>query len=88
MADQTEVALHVTTDCPSRCGGEQVLRRSKHGTLFFGCTNYPQCTTTLAYDELVDTLADLIRHLTEKVLVLERRASFRVVNGGDDDTAA
>lgn len=28
--------------CP-KCGGTMVIRRSKYGKLFYGCTNYPKC---------------------------------------------
>ncbi len=32
--------------CPE-CSGEIVLRRSKKGRAFYGCSNYPECTYTL-----------------------------------------
>ena len=28
--------------CP-RCGGELVLRQSRTGSMFYGCSNYPKC---------------------------------------------
>jgi len=31
--------------CPN-CGGNLVLRKSKNGKRFIGCSNYPKCTTT------------------------------------------
>ena len=31
--------------CP-RCGGQLVLRHSKDGNMFYGCSNYPKCTFT------------------------------------------
>jgi len=33
--------------CP-KCGGELVLRKSKGGKRFIGCTNFPQCTFTIS----------------------------------------
>lgn len=35
--------------CP-RCGGELVLRKSKSGNEFYGCSNYPKCTFTKHVD--------------------------------------
>jgi len=29
-------------ECPE-CGGEMVIRRSKKGRKFYGCSNYPNC---------------------------------------------
>jgi DNA topoisomerase-1 len=35
-------AAKVEVPCP-KCGGEVVQKRSKKGTIFYGCNNYPQC---------------------------------------------
>jgi len=35
-------AAKVETPCP-KCGGEVVQKRSKKGTIFYGCANYPTC---------------------------------------------
>ena len=29
-------------DCP-KCGGKVLVKRSKKGKKFFGCSNYPEC---------------------------------------------
>lgn len=34
--------------CPS-CGGELVAKRSKKGKLFYGCSNYPECSQVYWY---------------------------------------
>ena len=31
--------------CP-RCGKPLVLRKNKNGDIFYGCSNYPDCTFT------------------------------------------
>ena len=57
-----------------------VLRRARTAaTPFMGCTRYPDCKATVAFDDLVDSLSILVKELTEKVLVYERRAAMRVV---------
>lgn len=33
--------------CPI-CGGSLIIRRSRFGKLFYGCSNYPKCTNTIS----------------------------------------
>ena len=40
MPDQT---------CPN-CGNPMVVRRSRFGRLFFGCSTYPKCSGTISID--------------------------------------
>lgn len=35
-------AAKVEAPCP-KCGGEVVQKRSRKGTIFYGCANYPKC---------------------------------------------
>jgi DNA topoisomerase-1 len=35
--------------CPN-CGSPMAIRRSRFGTLFWGCTKYPRCQTALSID--------------------------------------
>lgn len=37
------IVEELTTACPS-CGGKLVVKKSKKGKKFYGCSNYPQCT--------------------------------------------
>jgi DNA topoisomerase-1 len=30
-------------DCPKGCGGQVIVRRSKRGRAFYGCSSYPKC---------------------------------------------
>lgn len=55
------------------------LRSSKVGSLFMGCSRYPDCTATVTYDVLIDTLTVLVKELVTKLLVHERRAKMRIV---------
>jgi DNA topoisomerase-1 len=36
--------MSIGVRCPENCGGYVVERRSKRGRVFFGCSNYPDCT--------------------------------------------
>ena len=36
---------HIIGKCPN-CGEDLIIRRSKNGKRFIGCTGYPKCTTT------------------------------------------
>ena len=36
---------HIIGKCPN-CGSDLIIRRSKNGKRFIGCTGYPKCTTT------------------------------------------
>lgn len=44
IADNTEqtIGQEETKICP-KCGAPMVVRRSRFGKLFYGCTNYPKC---------------------------------------------
>lgn len=38
-------SISLGVKCPQlECGGELILRRSKRGMQFYGCSNYPKCT--------------------------------------------
>jgi ssDNA-binding Zn-finger/Zn-ribbon topoisomerase 1 len=87
-----EEIFHVTRGCP-KCGAIMVLRRSRtNNGMFLGCTGYPDCKMTVAYDELVDSLTIMVKSLAEQVLVYERRAAMRLVRdppvGGSPKGAA
>jgi DNA topoisomerase-1 len=45
------ILREVGVQCPL-CGGSVVQRRSRKGRIFYGCTNYPECTFT-TWDEPV-----------------------------------
>ncbi|MDD4568533.1 MAG: type I DNA topoisomerase [Tepidanaerobacteraceae bacterium] len=36
------IITEIGVDCP-QCGGSLVVRRSKRGRIFYGCSNYPDC---------------------------------------------
>jgi len=40
-------------DCPLRCGGKILRRKTRRGKIFYGCSNYPKCTFA-TWDEPVN----------------------------------
>jgi ssDNA-binding Zn-finger/Zn-ribbon topoisomerase 1 len=44
-ANTETVGNVINTDAPEcpKCGEAMVLRRSRFGKLFYGCSNYPKC---------------------------------------------
>lgn len=60
--------------CP-KCGGDIVERKSKRGTIFFGCNNYPNCDFTLwnepTGEECPDCGALLVKKVLKKGSVIE-----------------
>lgn len=53
--------------CP-KCGGDIVERKSKRGTVFFGCNKYPDCDFTLWNEPTGETCPDCGSLLVKKVL--------------------
>lgn len=53
--------------CP-KCGGDIVERKSKRGTIFFGCNNYPNCDFTLWNEPTGEECPDCGALLVKKVL--------------------
>ena len=77
----------VVTDCA--CGGKLQLRTARVGGYFLGCTNYPKCKATMAYDSVVAELAESLSKLTDileaKGRPREKRQlplGWRVLKGG------
>ena len=60
--------------CP-KCGGDIVERKSKRGTIFFGCSKYPDCDFTLwnepTGEECPDCGALLVKKVLKKGTVIE-----------------
>lgn len=51
---ETNYEMGIITEMPDKmcpiCGSTMVVRRSKFGKLFYGCSNYPMCTGIISID--------------------------------------
>ena len=47
---ETGIAPELPEKICSECGNQMVVRRSKFGKLFYGCSAYPKCRTTISID--------------------------------------
>ncbi len=55
MKTAQRVTVSSGVKCPN-CGKEMVLRTSKKGTQFLGCSGYPDCKTAMSLDVLQDII--------------------------------
>jgi len=63
-------ALIVTEDCPE-CGERLTLRRNRReGSLFVGCSAYPDCEFTEPHDAREQRLAERIAELEDSMLAV------------------
>ena len=51
--------------CPS-CGGDIIVKRSKKGKVFYGCSNYPECDTVFWYKPVNQKCPDCGSLLVER----------------------
>ena len=57
MKSAQKVTVTSGVKCPN-CGKDMVLRTSKKGTQFLGCSGYPDCKTAMSLDVLQDLMSE------------------------------
>ncbi len=57
MKSAQKVTVTSGVKCPN-CGKDMVLRTSKKGTQFLGCSGYPDCKTAMSLDVLQDIMSE------------------------------
>lgn len=74
MIDHPTPTYTVTAECPTCKSGRLVPRRSvTNGGIFLGCSRYPACNHTSAYDEAIQHIAQHLQQLTQRLERLEKR---------------
>lgn len=48
--ENAEITLQLDTKTCPNCGADMVIRRSRYGKLFYGCSQYPQCRGIIGID--------------------------------------
>ncbi|MEW6573040.1 MAG: type I DNA topoisomerase [Bacillota bacterium] len=87
-------ALNTGTGVPCpECGGELVLRRSKKGRPFYGCSRYPGCTFTTWYEPVKERCPNCDNLMVKKksrkqeiVTCLDKKCGFKLPAGGEQVT--
>ncbi len=65
MNTAKKVSIKVKVDCPN-CGSPMILKTSKAGTQFLGCSAYPDCKTTMSLSKLDEMEAEAGENAAEK----------------------
>jgi DNA topoisomerase-1 len=60
----------------SLCGSELMIRRSKRGSRFIGCTNYPNCTFSLPLPKSGQII------VTDRLCEIHKMHYLRIINAG------
>ena len=87
------IVKKIPTPCPV-CGGELLQKRSKKGTVFYGCSNYPKCDF-VSWDYPLEEKCPvcgkyMVRHRTQNGLMFKRcsdpecKSQYRKADNGGE----